>query len=162
MAKDILSLIKQKNNKKSAKKRRLIECKEDIQRCLDAGCTMKEIWETLVEVGRIDYSYFGFIDAVNKFILGTATNAAKPPLTPKKKVPMDTGSTLQTDKSSSPFQAVRKAPAMVIPVEDESEDEAGNDEDEAGKLAVLAKLRASRPMTDDEKREFVLTGKRPN
>lgn len=78
MAKDIVTLIKEMNRKTRSKLVSLLECREDIQKALDAGCSVRDIWLALSQTKRITYTYNGFRQAVNKHIRADAAKKNEP------------------------------------------------------------------------------------
>lgn len=85
MAKDIVTRLKELKAKTRSKENSLIECKEDIQKGMDAGFSIREIFLVLKQSGVITYSYSGFIKAVKKHLGKPSVMNDAPRFTPKKK-----------------------------------------------------------------------------
>lgn len=146
MAKDIVTLIKEMNRKTRSKLVSLLECREDIQKALDAGCSVRDIWLALSQTKRITYTYNGFRQAVNKHIRADAAKKNEP----KKRTGDSVAHSAPAPSEPGKGYVVTRKPVAetasnASPQDNDADDGALNPAVQAGLAALKNKGHAFKP-----------------
>lgn len=98
--------VKKKPSGSAQNRAAFLALRVDIKQALDDGWAVKNIWETLHEEGKVDFSYQAFRGYTNRLILSPP--ATEPPSPAAGKLP-DTGPSNPT-KQVAPKAAVKQPP----------------------------------------------------
>lgn len=140
MEEDILVSLREANKGKSkGRKWSFFECREDIKRGLEAGYSMRQIWEVLTKKGKLSYSYPGFTKAVRAHLKGEPKPDKVAPPPPAETVSEPQKGYTVVRREVNPEEA--KVPPKVA-------DTATNKELHPSIAIGLAKLRKGVPMVE--------------
>lgn len=112
--------VKKKPSRSAQNRAAFLALRVDIKQALDDGWPVKNIWETLHEEGKVDFSYQAFRGYANRLILSPP--ATEPPSPAAEKL-TDTGPSNPT-KQVAPKAAVKqpKATGFTFNSEPKKED----------------------------------------
>jgi hypothetical protein len=96
--------LKKKPSRSAQNRAAFLALREEIKKALDDGWPVKSIWETLVEEGKISFSYQAFRGYTNRLIL-SADHQPEKPSTPKEE------QNKQAEKTAS-VEASKKKPTI--------------------------------------------------
>lgn len=94
----IAARAKEKSTSRNARNRAIVlALREDIEMAINDGWSVKQIWETLNDEGKIEFSYQAFCGHVNRLIFNNIS-----------------ASTARNSKQSNPVVAEKQKPAGFV------------------------------------------------
>ena len=84
--------------------------RNDVRKALEDGWSVKVIWDTLCDEGKIEFGYDAFIGYVNRLIRNTEMSPAKPPAV---EVKADKSALKGKAKTDTPQKSKAEAPPSI-------------------------------------------------